>query len=365
MAAASSALAAAHRPLFLPRSRGNLNLAEGSEHNVGEGPVHRLAHDHGEDETGGTIQGAGNHQDLVVKHKAQESGRKAGVRIKQGDDGGHIGAANRRHQKHAKNQCDSHHEREKFRVLGVEDQPQRDEHGGAEHREADEILPLVSDGTLGQDFLELPRRDQASGEGQGPDDDLERNLDHLKLAEVGDAHVVFGDADQGRRQRSKGVAEGSPLGHRGHVNQAQGYAHDGAHHQRHHDPFVVDDLVIAERGQHRQRRPDFARQDPMPRGSRRTQPAQRQDEQGHSDNVGNVNELLRSHRVHGFLVRLSLNIRSMRSVMRKPPTMLLNEAATATAPRTVERVLWCRPVMMMAATTTIASSALVRDISGV
>ena len=165
---------AAHRPLFLLRGRGSLNLAEGSEHNVGEGPVHRLAHDHGEDETGGTIQGAGNHQHLVVKHKAQERGRKAGIRIQQGDDGGHVGAANRRHQQHAKNQRDSHHEREKSRVLGMEDQPQRDEHGRAEHREADEVLPFVSDGTLRQDFLEFPRGDQAAREGERPDDHLER-----------------------------------------------------------------------------------------------------------------------------------------------------------------------------------------------
>ncbi len=51
--------------------------------------------------------------------------------------------------------------------------------------------------------------------------------------------------------------------------------------------------------------------------------------------------------------------------MIKPPTILLNEAATAIAPSTVERVLLCRPQMMIAATTTMASSALVSDISGV
>ena len=37
----------------------------------------------------------------------------------------------------------------------------------------------------------------------------------------------------------------------------------------------------------------------------------------------------RSHDFSGFPV---LNMRSMRSVIRKPPTMLLNEAATAMVP---------------------------------
>ena len=36
-------------------------------------------------------------------------------------------------------------------------------------------------------------------------------------------------------------------------------------------------------------------------------------------------------------------MRSMRSVMKKPPTMLLNEAATAIRPSTAESVVSCRP----------------------
>ncbi len=66
-----------------------------------------------------------------------------------------------------------------------------------------------------------------------------------------------------------------------------------------------------------------------------------------------------------FWACLVLNMRSMRSVMKNPPTMLLNEAATAIAPRIVESFVSCRPAMMIAATTTIASSAFVNDISGV
>ena len=45
--------------------------------------------------------------------------------------------------------------------------------------------------------------------------------------------------------------------------------------------------------------------------------------------------------------------------------MLLNDAATAIAPSTVVSCVSWRPAMMMAATTTIASRALVSDIRGV
>ena len=235
----------------------------------------------------------------------------------------------------------------------------------AEHRKADEVLSLVSNGTLRQDFLELPRRDQASGEGERADNYFQRDLQHLKLREVRNADVVLGDANHRRCQRPKSVAQGSPLGHGGHADHAEWNAHARPYRQRYYDPFVLDDFVVAECGDHRQDCPNFARKHAAPRAGRRTQPLERQNEQGHGDNVDKVDELLRSEGIHGFLVLLSLNMRSMRSVMRKPPTMLLNEAATATAPRTVESVLSCRPAMMMAATTTIASSALVRDISGV
>ena len=55
----------------------------------------------------------------------------------------------------------------------------------------------------------------------------------------------------------------------------------------------------------------------------------------------------------------------MRSVIRKPLTMLVIEAATASVPRTVVNVVRCSPAMMIEPTTAIAEIALVSDISGV
>ena len=49
-----------------------------------------------------------------------------------------------------------------------------------------------------------------------------------------------------------------------------------------------------------------------------------------------------------FWAAAVLNMRSMRSVMKNPPTMLLKEAATAITPRMVESRVSCRPAMMIA-----------------
>src|SRR5215472_254293 len=100
---------------------------------------------------------------------------------------------------------------------------------------------------------------------------------------------------------------------------------------------------------------------------RRTHPLERQNEERARDQVNDFDEVLAACQfVHDFVAgRLLLNIFSMRSVMRNPPTMLLVAAMTAMVPSTAERVLLCSPTSTIAPTTAIASSALVSDISGV
>ena len=162
------------------------------------------------------------------------------------------------------------------------------------------------------------------------------------------------------------MAQRGPLRHGRHLHHAEGDADGGADDQRDDDPFVLDDLRIEERGADGERRGNFAGQDAAPRGGRRAEPLDRQNEEDGGDDVGEVDESAGCR--PGLMIFSGLpvlNMRSMRSVMKKPPTMLLNEAATAMSPRMVESVVSCRPAMMMAATTTMASSALVSDISGV
>src|SRR5262249_8359734 len=94
------------------------------------------------------------------------------------------------------------------------------------------------------------------------------------------------------------------------------------------------------------------------------EPAQREDEESRREDVARVGEVLDESRVHFFGSR-SLNILSMRSVIRKPLTMLVIEAATAIEPRIVLVAVSSSPAIRIEATIAIAEIALVSDISGV
>src|SRR5208283_2826251 len=130
------------------------------------------------------------------------------------------------------------------------------------------------------------------------------------------------------------------------------------------DPLVVHDAVMQQRAGNCQHHSYFAGPDSAPRGSRRTQPLQRENEKDGGDDVGDLNDLC-GRWDHGFCVRLDLNILSMRSVMMNPPTALLVAATIAMVPSTVDSVVLCSPAKMIAPTTAMASRALVRDIKGV
>src|SRR5579875_487442 len=179
------------------------------------------------------------------------------------------------------------------------------------------------------------------------------------------AHVIFGNPDHGRGQRAESMAHGGPLRNSGHMDHAERNADDDADQQGNQNPLEADEFGIEKGRDHSDRRADLADQHSATRGRGRTQPLQRQDEKGDRHNVREVSEVLHSYLVHCFLRPLSLNIRSMRSVIRKPPTMLLNAAATAIAPKISESSDPGRAAMMMAATTTMASRALVKAIRGV
>src|SRR5256885_8900777 len=85
-----------------------------------------------------------------------------------------------------------------------------------------------------------------------------------------------------------------------------------------------------------------------------------------SDEVCDLDQQIAAENsAHAFFAPLGLNIFSMRSVMRNPPTMLLVAETIAIVPKTAANVFLCSPARMMAPTTAMASSALVRDISGV
>src|SRR5580692_6151784 len=163
------------------------------------------------------------------------------------------------------------------------------------------------------------------------------------------------------------MAERGPLRDRGHVHHPQRDSDSGAEHERDGDPLVVHDAVVQQGACNRQDHSDFARPDAALSSRWRAHPLQRKNKENAGDEVGNLDNLLISRQVgvHGFVGRLDLNIFSMRSVIRNPPTTLVVAATTARNPNTKESVLLCSPTSTMAPTTAMASRALVSDMSGV
>src|SRR5882724_4670730 len=110
-----------------------------------------------------------------------------------------------------------------------------------------------------------------------------------------------------------------------------------------------------------ERHTQLACENTAPGGSRSAHPHQGQDEKRCGDEVCDLDQQIAAENsAHAFFAPLGLNIFSMRSVMRNPPTMLLVAETIAIVPKTAASVFLCSPARMMAPTT-----AMVRDISGV
>src|ERR1700681_1368779 len=101
-------------------------------------------------------------------------------------------------------------------------------------------------------------------------------------------------------------------------------------------------------------------------GGGRTHPLQRQNKKRGGNQVSDFDDLCGGKLGHhDFFGPLTLNILSMRSVMRNPPTMLLVAEQMGMVPRKVKKLFLFPPAKIIAPTTAMASSALVSDINGV
>src|ERR1035437_3645637 len=242
---------------------------------------------------------------------------------------------------------------------------------GEQHK-VDQILAFVSERPLRQNLLQLAGSHQATGYGQAAKNDFQRQHRHHEGRDIGRAQIKLGRTDQGHAERAKGVAERGSLRNCRHRHSPQGYTDDGAEHQRNGDQPVVHNAVLQQRATDCQQHADFACPDAVAGGGRGTHPLQREDEQHARDEIDKLDDDLgpcefgRHYLATGLAAgRLDLNIFNMRSVIRKPPTMLLVAAITAMNPKTAASVLLCSPTSTIAPTTAIASKALVSDINGV
>src|ERR1700675_4652700 len=258
----------------------------------------------------------------------------------------------------------------------MQHQSYSDRESAGEQHKVDEVLAFVSQRPLRQNFLQLSGSHQAPGYGQPSENDLEGQHRHHEAGDIGGAQIKLGRADQRHAQCAKSVTERGSLWDGGHRDFPERYADDGTEHKRNEDQPVVDNPVVQQRAADGQQHADFACPDAVAGRGRRAHPLQREDEQHARDEIQQLNDDLAACEIggHYWLTdlaaglaagRLDLNIFNMRSVIRKPPTMLLVAATTATNPKTVESVLLCSPTRRIAPTTAIASNALVSAINGV
>src|SRR5204862_6203371 len=196
---------------------------------------------------------------------------------------------------------------------------------------------------------------------------------HHELWNIRRTQIKLGGSNQRHAQCAKSMAQCGSLWDRGHLHHAERNSYPRSEHEGDDDPFPIDNAVAQQGAANGQHHADLARPYARPRRRWRTHPLQRQNEQRAGDQINDLDRVLASSElgVHqdfvpcGLPGRLDLNILSMRSVMKNPPTTLLFAAMMAITPSTVANVLFFSPTSTIAPTTAIASSALVSDISGV
>src|SRR6202795_1046857 len=250
--------------------------------------------------------------------------------------------------------------------MGMQHMSHTDPDGNRQQSQVHEILALVSDGPLRKHFLEFSCRHQAARERERSQNNFERKHSHHELGNVRRAQIKFGRAHQRDAKRAGRMAERGSLRHRRHGDATHGHADNGAEHESDRDPSIVEDALVEERSGNGQQHARFAGPNAVARGCGRTQPFQGKNEKNSGNQVSKFkNVFAREHDGYGFLGPLALNILSIRSVIMKPPTMLLVAAMIAMVPRIFAKLLLPSPARMIAPTTAMASNAFVRDISGV
>src|SRR6185503_6170219 len=217
---------------------------------------------------------------------------------------------------------------------------------------------------------ELSPGDDRAGEGdradQSAEQDRDSRVDRHTAAGAGQVHE-FERRDERGGASAGAVEERDHLGHVGHGHATRG---DGAHgrpqNERHEDQLVGQDLPVEERDDEREDHAHARGQVAPARRLRRREPPDAENAEDRSDEVGRADDGRRKGgKTHQALGPFFVNMRSMRSVTRKPPTTFTAPRKTAMNPTTLASVPSAAPSTSIAPTRTIPWIAFVPDMSGV
>ncbi len=157
--------------------------------------------------------------------------------------------------------------------------------------QVDEVLPLVRNRPLREDFLKLARGHQATRERQRAEDDFQRQHRHHERGNIRGSQIELRRPNQGHAKCTESMAQRRSLRDRRHSDITEGDANDRTQNQSDRDPLVIDDAVIEQRAGNGQHHSDFACPDATSRGSWRAQPLERENEEDRRDDIGDFNEV--------------------------------------------------------------------------
>ena len=97
------------------------------------------------------------------------------------------------------------------------------------------------------------------------------------------SQIEFGGADERSREGAERVAECGSLRDRRHLHQTERYSDERTDDQANDNPLIADDAAKSSVARIAISMPDFAGQNAAPRGSRRTEPFEREYEKRYGD----------------------------------------------------------------------------------
>ena len=125
--------------------------------------MHGAGHDLGEDESRSADEGAGDDEDGVADDESGGCGCKAGIGVEEGDDDGHVRAADGHDEEDAKDEAEGYERDERDRVGFKGDLACGKGEDHEEEQRAEDVLEGESDGAARDDLLQLAHGDGAAG----------------------------------------------------------------------------------------------------------------------------------------------------------------------------------------------------------
>ena len=249
--------------------------AERAKQHVGQRPVHRLAHDFGEDETRRPHQGTRDDQCVVVDCKPGHGRGETGIRVQQRDHHRHVGAADRDDREHTKDERNGHERVEHGHLSRRHHQQHHQRHCPQEHERVERLLQRIRHRATCHQFLKLAKRNQAAGKRHCTDQHAQLNR---YVGAQRDGLVGGRVAEEFRRRHQRRCATTEAVEQRNHLRHprhldglGKNAADDGADDHRGDDPGEGQDLAENQRGHDGDQHADRRQPVTSPGGSRRTQ----------------------------------------------------------------------------------------------